>query len=386
MINSENLYQLWQYLHQNPELSFKEHHTTQFIARTLKNWGITFKRFKKLETGGYADVGSGGPVFAYRAEIDALPIEENPAHSVSSRNRGVMHACGHDYHTTIGLGLLKYFSENPRKTGGKLRVIFQPGEEAAPGGAEKVLAEDIWQGVKGILTVHTQPQIPTGTFLLFKGPVQASSTSVKILLKGPGGHTSRPFESVDLINVAGQYITQLQAYVKQKTDVRDTVAFAFGSINGGETHNIIPDKIFLWGTLRTLDNEVLARILKHIQHFSGSFAKLFDIQIEVQFPTNCPAVINDANLVRKFHDFMQKQNLEQQIQMPEKPSMGSDDFSFYLKKAPGLYLVLGGGGKGALHSPDLEMDQALIDSALEVLTGFISYLFKETSIETKKKL
>ncbi len=380
----EEIFNLRKHFHEHPELSFKEFQTTETIAATLQKWGIPFNHFENLETGGWADVGEGETLYAFRSDIDALPIEEDTKHAVKSKNAGIMHACGHDYHTTIGLGLLKYFKDHPQELNGKLRVIFQPAEEAAPGGAEKVAGEDIWQDVQGILTVHVQPQTPTGTFVLFDGPVQASSTSLFIRLKGPGGHTSKPNETIDLINVGSQYVVQLQSYLKQRIDSRDAIAFAFGSVHAGETHNIIPQELTLRGTLRTLDNAVLSACLETIKSFSQKFGALYDVSVDVQFPTNCPATVNDHWLSAKFLEFVQTQRNDLHLLQPKKPSMGADDFSFYLQKVPGLYLLIGGGGKGVLHSPHLELDERLLKFGIETLVEFISFLMRQNRTDPNK--
>ncbi len=368
-----------QYLHQNPELSFQEFNTTRFIKKTLREWNIPFFSFKNLKTGGYADIGEGRPVYVFRADIDALPIAEDARHRVKSQINGIMHACGHDYHTAIGLGLLKYFKDTKGANKGTLRVIFQPGEEAAPGGAEKIINEPIWQDVRGIITIHVQPKIETGKFLLSYGPVQASSTSVKITLLGPGGHTSKPSQTVDLIQVAGLFVVQLQSFLNQHKDPQDIIAFAFGSIHGGSTHNIIPDLITLQGTLRTLDHRVLKRSLQEIRTFCQSFAHLYKIKINVDFPTNCPPTINDGALSQKFESYMLSSGRGDRLLKPSRPSMGADDFSFYLQTIPGLYLLVGGGGRGHLHSSGLELDENLLYPAVETLANFFIYLFEETT-------
>jgi amidohydrolase len=272
--------------------------------------------------------------------------------------------------------LLKYFNENKKLLKGRLRVIFQPGEEAAPGGAERVVKEDLWNEVRAVLTTHVFPGVETGKFILSLGPVQASSTSIKIEIKGPGGHTSKPFETVDLINVSGYYITQLQSYLAQRIDNRETVAFAFGAINGGSEHNIIPQSIKLRGTIRTLDNNILAESLDLIRRFSASFEKVYGVKITVQFPTTCPATINDDSLSEKFLSYMTAHGRKDDVLLPAKPSMGADDFAFYQQKAPGLYLGLGAGGEGVLHSGDLILDEQLLEPAIHNMAGFISFLFE----------
>ena len=371
----QELSDIRQHLHKFPELSWQEFETTQFIDEKLKFWGLKLKRFGNIENGGYCDLGS-GPVIAFRSDIDALPISEETEHAVLSQNPGVMHACGHDFHITIGLGLIKYFLENKSKLKGTLRVIFQPAEEAAPGGAEKVVEEDIWGKVKYILTTHVDATLAPGKIILREGAVQASSTSLSIELTGRGGHTSRPFLTNDLIQISSQYIVQLTAFLNQITDVQETLAFAFGSIHGGTTHNIIPEKVNLRGTLRTLDNEILEKTLSSIHQFSKDFARLYGIKIKVLFPTNCPASINNPFLYDEFIRFMKKAGLGNNLLMPKKPSLGADDFAFFAQKIPGLYLMTGGKGTGLLHSGDLVLDDKLIRPTIKYMAGFISYLSK----------
>ena len=149
----DEVIEIRRYLHENPELPYKEFKTTKLIEKTLENWGVKFHRFKNMETGGFAEVGEGKTIL-YRADIDALPIKEDSCNEFCSQNEGVMHACGHDFHTAIALGLLKYFQTFPDRLNGKLRVVFQPAEEAAPGGAMFVVKENIWNNVVGILGIH----------------------------------------------------------------------------------------------------------------------------------------------------------------------------------------------------------------------------------------
>jgi amidohydrolase len=365
------IFEIRKTIHLNPELSFHEFNTTAFIEEKIKFWGLAFNRFADLQTGGFCDIGE-GEIIAFRADIDALPIEEDKAHQVNSKNKGVMHACGHDYHTAIGLGLLKYYYRNKELHNKKLRVIFQPGEEAAPGGAELVLNENILENVKAILAIHVDPTLEVGKFIVLEGAVQASSTSIHIEFVGKGGHTSKPSETTDLINISAFYITQIQNLIKQKIDSRETVAFAFGAINGGATHNTIPQQIILRGTLRTHNNDVLEKCLNIMQSFTSSFAELYGIKINLNFPSNCPATINNSKLTLSFIEYLRNAGLEKQMVLGGKPSMGADDFAFYGLYVPSLYLQIGAKGSGTLHSKDLILNDELIRPTLEALTGFIN--------------
>lgn len=361
-------------LHTYPELSFKEINTTKFIEEKIKSWGLKFHRFNTLETGGYCDIGEGEAI-AFRSDIDALPIIESPSHKIISKNNGIMHACGHDFHTAIGLGLLKYFSENNNKLKSKLRVIFQPAEESAPGGAELVVKENVLENVKGIFAIHVDPMLEVGKFNIVEGPVQASSTSIHIVFNGPGGHTSKPSETVDLINVAAFYITQIQSYIQQNIDSRETVAFAFGQILGGSTHNIIPQQVLLKGTLRTHNNEVLNKCLELMKYFTNSFAQLYKIKIDLNFPTNCPTTINNSVLTKKFIDYMKASDNTDKLVIDSKPSMGADDFAFYGLTVPSLYLQVGAAGSGTLHSKDLIINEEMIKPTLDILIRFFCSQF-----------
>lgn len=362
------------YLHKNPELSYKEFETTKVIKKTLENWGIEFHSFKSLETGGYAEVGI-GKALLYRSDIDALPIIEDQINECASQNKGVMHACGHDFHTAIGLGLLRFFQLNPDKLKGKLRVIFQPAEEAAPGGAYFVIQENIWENAEAILGIHVNSENPIGTFSLSKTTANASTTSVSIELKGPGGHTSRPDQSVDLILTSCEYVTQLHSFIKNKIDPRDTVSFTFGKICGGRAHNAIPQSVELLGTLRTHSNEVLAQTKDLIHKFSNNFSKLHGMGIEIKFPTSCPIVNNDPAMVKKFIQYYQK-NSSENLDILPKPSMGADDFAYFLEKVPGLYVRVGGAGKGAAHTGGFVVNEKIIEPAIKHLVGFIEHFFK----------
>ncbi len=365
-------------LHTYPELSFMENRTTDFIEETLKSWNIPFFRFEQLKTGGYCDIGE-GKLVAFRADIDALPIQENAVHTVKSQTNGIMHACGHDYHTAIGLGLAKYFSEHPEKLiPFKLRIFFQPGEEAAPGGAEKVVEESSWNNVALILGVHVAPNNPVGNVYLFDGPVQASSTSLSIEIHGPGGHTSKPEETLDLIRLASIYVNQLQTMLQETIAAHEKLVFAFGSVQGGSTHNIIPQQVRLRGSFRTLNNDVLKKTIQAIRTFTTAFDQTYSTKSQVEFPTNCPATINNSALYQHFADYMNRSGYSDFVIRPETPSMGADDFAFYARQVPGLYLIIGGGGTGTLHSGDLELDESLIEPALSYLTGFIAQLKLDT--------
>jgi amidohydrolase len=364
-----------QQLHKHPELSYKEFKTTELIKKTIEKWGLTYVPFKKLETGGYCEIGTGDTLL-YRADIDALPIIENSSNDYASEVEGVMHACGHDFHTAIGLGILRYFQLFPENLPGKLRVVFQPAEEATPTGAAAVIKENIWKNAIAILGIHVNSEDPPGEFSLSKTAANGSNTTVQIQLKGPGGHTSRPDQSVDLILASCEYVTQLHSYLKNKIDPGETVSFSFGQIHGGQAKNAIPQSIELQGTLRTHSNLVLQKAKKLITDLSEYFRKLHNLKIGVDLLSSCPVTMNDPSLVEQFIDYYNT-NSETEITILQKPSMGADDFAYYLDKVPGLYVRVGGAGKGAAHTGKFVVNEKLIAPAVRHITGFINYFFEK---------
>ncbi len=364
-------------LHRNPELSFQEKKTTENIASVLENEGLILNSFSTLDTGGYCDIGDKGEIICFRSDIDALPITENDSHEIKSLTPGIMHACGHDYHTALGLGLLLHFNNSGKRMNKRLRVIFQPGEEAAPGGAEYVDREDIWDDVKYVITTHVSPDVKAGNFVVNKGAVQSSSTQVKIIFRGKGGHTSRPDETEDLILIAAHFITQLKSFISGFADPRKTIVLAFGTISAGDTHNIIPDELLLRGTLRTFDNELLTNILPAIRKFAEKFAHSYGLEISVEYPTSCPATVNSEILVNSYLNYMEAAGKTDKAFISDIPSMGADDFAFYSRRFPALYLISGGEGKGNLHSSILELDEGLLPETFNMLTGFMEKLLDE---------
>lgn len=284
-----------------------------------------------------------------------------------------MHACGHDYHIAFGLALLRYFSSSYSLKNHSLRVLFQPAEEAYPTGAIKVCEEPIWDGIACFLTAHIQNDLPLGSVAVGKTVANASSSTIEITLKGQGGHTSRPHESQDLVRISALFITNLYSYLQSRLNPLETYILVFGAIEGGKTHNVIPETITLKGTLRTLNAEIRDLVLNYCQRYCQQFARLHDIVIDFQSPTYCPPVVNDQKLLDKFRDYYSR-NIDGRLIITATPSLGADDFAFYLSKAPGLYLKIGSGGKGIAHSSDFEANEDTLPFGIRVLTGFIEYL------------
>ncbi|MGC9364165.1 MAG: M20 metallopeptidase family protein [Fidelibacterota bacterium] len=370
----DNIIQMRHWLHEHPELSYKEFATTRYLSERLQEIQLELKPFRSVGTGGYVDVGQQeGPVLGFRADIDALPIEENSHHQIRSINKGVMHACGHDFHTALGLGLAQYFCMNPDEIHGKLRILFQPAEETVPDGASTIHKEPIFDDMIGLFAVHVDLRFQPGQIAIKAGTACASSTLLKIHLSGPGGHTSRPHETVDLIRITALYISELHGYLKSQIDSRQNFTLVFGSIHGGNQHNIIPSDMELSGTLRNFDNRVLEVLLAGIREFSRNFAVLYKLSIQVDIPNSTPAIVNDASMVARLLDFAGKKGYSDRIVKMEEPSMGADDFAYYSRVVPSLYFQIGAEGSGSSHSKDFQLSDELLEPALDFLIGYVKY-------------
>jgi amidohydrolase len=213
-----------------------------------------------------------------------------------------------------------------------------------------------------------------GKIVLSEKTANASSTSVALTFLGPGGHTSRPDETVDLINVVAAYINQVTNYLHSHIDPRDSFVCVFGEIKGGSAHNIIPCEVSLRGTIRTFDNSVNNRIISLLQQYSNDFSDTYGIKINVNFPSMCPAVVNDSNLMNIYRHFIAANDAANDFIVVDKPAMGADDFSYYLEKAPGLYFRIGAGASGNGHCSSFLADESLLLPGIAGLIKFIEYL------------
>lgn len=371
----ENVIQTRRWLHEHPELSYQEFATTRYIKERLKEMQLELQPFNSVDTGGFVDVGRGArPLFGFRADIDALPIEENDAHQIKSGNRGVMHACGHDFHAALGLGLAQYFSTNPDEIRGRLRILFQPAEETIPDGASKIHKEPLFDQMIGLFAIHVDLRFQPGQIAIKEGTACASSTLLKIRLKGPGGHTSRPHETVDLIRITALYITELNGHLKSLIDSRHDFTLVFGSIHGGNLHNVIPSEILLSGTLRNFDNHVLKILLDGIKEFSHKFATLYKFTVEVDIPNSTPAIVNNTTMYAQLVNFAETNGYSDRIVKMGQPSMGADDFAYYSRVVPSLYFQIGAGGSGSSHSSDFQLSDELLEPALDFLIGYVKYV------------
>ncbi|MGI9609949.1 MAG: amidohydrolase [Acidimicrobiia bacterium] len=346
-------------LHRHPEPAYEEHQTTALIAASFDENGLTYQH-RRPKTGLWMDVGGQAKV-AFRADLDALPITEPDDNVPRSQNPGWMHACGHDAHAAIGFGIALVVRQLDLHAG--VRFLFQPAEESFPGGAVEYVNEGLVNGLKGIVAFHVDPSLETGRIGTRVGPVTASADKFTIDLTGPGGHTARPHQTVDLIADAARVVHELPAYLRRNVDARSPLTLVFGSIHGGSAGNVIPTRVKLRGTVRTLDPDLWDVLPGLVDKALGTLLGMSGAEYELEYQAAIPPVVNDQPIIEIARESIAKELGEGAI-APTEPSMGGEDFANYLATVPGALLRLGTSTDETqtsdLHSPTFILDEATI--------------------------
>lgn len=353
--------------HMYPELSQQEYRTCEKICEYLKSWGIEYEK-------GIADTGvvaiirgkKDGITVAARADIDALPVHEKNNLPFKSRNEGVMHACGHDIHTAINLGVAKIFKEMEDELEGNVKLFFQPAEETV-GGAKRMIDEGCLKNpdVDYVLALHVDSSLEVGHVRLKYGRQNASSTEVYIKIKGKSGHAGYPEASVDSIVVAGYVITALQSLVSRNISPVNPVVLSLGRISGGTKENVIAGEVNLSGTLRALDSDTKEFVKRRIREIVENTAKGFGAEAYVEFVDGYPELINHHEVIDVIKNTAERILGKDKVSFKEHPSMGADDFAFFCKETKGAYYNLGCANRekgwiGPLHSEHFIADEECI--------------------------
>lgn len=351
------------YLHSHPELSWQEFETTEFILNELKKIGIE-DISRPLKTGLVAKIENGkGKCVALRADIDALPITEQNTCSYKSQNDGVMHACGHDVHSTCLLGAAKYLIENRDKWQGTIVLIFQPSEEKQPSGAEALIKAGVIEDskIEAILGLHVTPELEVGKLGFHEGPFMASADEIYMTIIGKGGHGASPHLCIDPIVLSAHIILALQNLVSRYADPKTPTVLTFGDIHGSGATNIIPEKVELKGTLRTFDEKWRKEVQQKTKEIAQGIARSFGGDCVVDIPEGVPFVNNEPVLTNKIsllaEHLLGKENV---VAMPMR--MGAEDFSFYGHHCAASFFRLGTGNdkKGTtitVHNSKFEIDE-----------------------------
>ena len=336
----------YRHLHQNPEMSWQETATADYIESVLRELGYAPQR--AAGTGLVLDIeasagGSGESDLArrgLRCDLDAIAVEEETDLEYASENPGVMHACGHDAHSSILLGLAELLLDiGPRRP---LRLIWQPAEEVLPSGSQKMIDEGVLEGLEDIITLHVWPALPTGVVGLRDGPITAAADLFICTLHGPGGHGARPYETVDLIALSSKLVDEMLDIPRRALHPeREPAVLSFGVIQAGESPNVLPSELRLVGTVRTLSQTAREKVHGAMREVVADLCRLAGATSNLEIRTGPPAVHNDAGLVQLAREQVGALYGEEAIAELELPSMGSEDFGHYLEHIPGLLLRLG---------------------------------------------
>lgn len=329
-------------LHRFPELGMNLPYATKLVMDTLKSFGYLPV---ELEHGGVtATVGSGNKCFLLRADMDALPMQEESGLPYSSTIPNVAHTCGHDMHTAMLLGAAKLLKENEESLNGVVKLMFQPGEETLEGAAS-MIKDGILEGpkVNAAMALHMIPMVPTGMVIYGKGVVSASCDIIKITVTGKGGHGAHPKDSVDPINVAAHIHIALQELLSREIDQADSAVLTFGTFHSGSKENIIPDEAVMTGTLRTYDKNVRNFIVQRMDDMSKMIANAFRAKATVELEGSVCPLMADGDVVDCMDAAFKAMLPQGTTLMQNKRQSGSEDFAFVADAVPSMCFVLGGG-------------------------------------------
>jgi amidohydrolase len=367
------LVEIRRHIHSHPELSGQEYQTAAFVAGVLSSSGLHVVEGvgKTGVIGELHSTNHDDRVLAIRTDMDALPIQERSGLEYASRTEGVMHACGHDVHTTVGLGTAMVMSQIADELGGKIRFLFQPAEEIAQG-ANWMVEDGAMNNVAAILGVHVFPSIPAGSVGIRYGALTAAADDLEIIILGESGHGARPHEAVDAIWIASQVITALQQAISRTQNPLRPVVLSIGKINGGRAANVIADKVQLLGTVRSLHPETRAQLPNWIENIVANVCNSYDAKYQVNYRQGVPSVQNDYALTQLLQSSAEEAWSSDRVQVLPEPSLGAEDFSVYLDHAPGSMFRLGVGYKDRiinhpLHHPQFEVDESAIITGVVTL-------------------
>ncbi|MDB9476684.1 M20 family metallopeptidase [Dolichospermum circinale] len=370
---SSRLVEIRRHIHAHPELSGEEYQTAAFIAGVLSANGLHVEEGigRTGVIGELKGTQSSDNILAIRTDMDALPIQERTSLEYASRIPGVMHACGHDIHTTVGLGTAMVLSQIASELGGKVRFIFQPAEEIAQG-ANWMVKDGVMNNVAAILGLHVFPSIPAGSIGIRYGALTAAADDLEIIIIGESGHGARPHEAIDAIWIASQVITSLQQAISRTQNPLRPVVLSIGKISGGRAPNVIADRVQLLGTVRSLHPETRNNLPDWIEKIVANVCNSYNAKYQVNYRQGVPSVQNDNTLTQLLQSAAEEAWTNERVQILPEPSLGAEDFSVYLEHAPGAMFRLGVGYEERiinhpLHHPQFEVDESAIMTGVVTL-------------------
>lgn len=363
------------HIHMRPELGFKEHETSKYVQKRLGEIGVPFKA-EIAETGIVATIqgSSPGKTVLLRADIDALPIQEETGAEYASRNPGVMHACGHDAHTAVLLGVAALLRDQAQFAG-TVKLVFQPCEERAPGGAIRMIEEGVMDDPKvdAAFGLHVTPQLEVGQLGYRPGPASAASDRFTINVVGKGGHAARPNSCVDAVVVGAHIVVALQTLISRETSPIQPAVVTVGAIHAGDAHNVIPGEATIRGTVRTYDRDLRQHMSERLPELARGIARAMRAEAHVDYTFGYPSLVNDPAMTELARDagadIVGRQNLAD----PEQ-ALGGEDMAYFLQKAPGCFFRLGTGNRArgityGNHHPKFDVDEAALPIGVAALAA-----------------
>ena len=357
-------------IHAHPEIGMEEHRTAELVARKLEEWGIeVYRGIGKTGVVGVLRNGNGQGAVGLRADMDALPILEATDLPYASQNPGLMHACGHDGHTTMLLGAAKYLAKT-RAFNGTVNFIFQPAEEGL-GGAEAMLRDGLFTRFPcdSIYGLHNAPGLPIGQIATSKGVRYAGGAFFDIAITGKGAHGARPQESIDPVMVACHLATALQSIVSRNVSAQDTAVLSITRIQSGDAYNVIPQYAAMAGTVRTMKSEVMALVEQNMKRLASSIAAGFGAEAVVDFRNLFAPVVNNEQEAVAYADAAADVVGDANVQREAPPVMASEDFGFMMQQVPGAHVQLGNGGSASVHNHRYDFNDEAIPYGVALLAA-----------------
>jgi amidohydrolase len=367
------LVQLRRAIHQHPELAFEERETAELVASTLRRLGISVEQGVG-QTGVVALIEGGRPgkTIAVRTDMDCLPIHEETKLPFASKHAGKMHACGHDLHTAVGIGVGRLLQDLRGELKGRVKLIFQPAEEILSG-APAMIRDGVLErpDVEAIVGFHNWPSVETGKIAYTRGNVMAASDTFSVSFKGVSGHAAFPHAAVDVITAASYFITQLQTIVSREVDPVRAAVVTVGQIAAGTAPNILPDRLALRGTVRTLDSQARDHIEAAMRRLLDGLKTGMRVDYDLEYRSQVPVLRNDDALLDRVVASAREMLGNEKVGELSEATMGSEDFACYTERVPGMYLRLGSmidGRRHMLHNSDFQPNEDAIPIGVQVVT------------------
>ena len=387
----EYLIALRRHLHRNPEIGFEEYATSRLVRDHLESHGLQVSG-PHAKTGLFVDIDGErpGPHIGFRCDLDALLLQDAKHVAYASRNTGVAHACGHDVHTAVGIGVALNLHQLRHRLRGRVRILFQPNEEGNPSGSIPMIEAGVCDPLKALYCVHVDPTLDVGQFGIPEGQVTASSDRVRVEVTAPStGHSARPHNVKDTVWIATQLLNQYYQLIGRITDPRNPAVFTVCVLEAGLAHNVIPAKVSFEGTLRSLNDNDRVFLVNYMQRAAENFARLHGVKIELINRGGLPAVINDPKLCQITRTCVHNLFGKDAALDICVPSMGAEDFANYLTVVPGMLIRVGTRGNTStgypLHDALFDVDERALSHSVRLMTQVLMYHTESaSSIETEQ--